>query len=138
MTGCRRSTRICRPPMARSGLRDACVRLRPRAGCACRRPRSCALRARAPARARASAHAPLRTPWQVVVTTTMGDIDVELWPKEAPLACRNFVQLCLEVSRLAPWVRRALATYVLAVARWVVDARLMARAVRARYTAGAC
>ena len=33
---------------------------------------------------------------KVVVTTTIGDIDVELWPKEAPLACRNFVQLCLE------------------------------------------
>lgn len=26
----------------------------------------------------------------------MGDIDIELWSKEAPLACRNFVQLCLE------------------------------------------
>ena len=35
---------------------------------------------------------------QVILTTSMGDIDVELWPKEAPLACRNFVQLCLEVS----------------------------------------
>ena len=23
-------------------------------------------------------------------------LDVELWPKEAPLACRNFVQLCME------------------------------------------
>ena len=41
---------------------------------------------------------------QVVVTMTMGDIDVELWPKEAPLACRNFVQLCLEVSSaFRPW-----------------------------------
>ena len=28
--------------------------------------------------------------------TTLGDIDVELWSKEAPLACRNFVQLCME------------------------------------------
>lgn len=26
----------------------------------------------------------------------MGDIDIELWSKEAPLACKNFVQLCLE------------------------------------------
>jgi hypothetical protein len=33
---------------------------------------------------------------QIVLTTTMGDIDVELWPREAPQACRNFVQLCLE------------------------------------------
>lgn len=26
----------------------------------------------------------------------MGDLDIELWPKEAPQAVRNFVQLCLE------------------------------------------
>ena len=28
--------------------------------------------------------------------TSVGDIDVELWSKEAPKACRNFVQLCME------------------------------------------
>jgi peptidyl-prolyl cis-trans isomerase SDCCAG10 len=33
---------------------------------------------------------------KVLVKTTLGDLDVELWSKEAPLACRNFVQLCLE------------------------------------------
>ncbi len=33
---------------------------------------------------------------KVVLKTTVGDIDVELWPKEAPKACRNFVQLCME------------------------------------------
>jgi len=33
---------------------------------------------------------------QVLLKTTIGDIDIELWPKEAPKACRNFVQLCLE------------------------------------------
>ena len=33
---------------------------------------------------------------QVLLQTTLGDLDVELWSKEAPLACRNFVQLCLE------------------------------------------
>ena len=33
---------------------------------------------------------------QVLLKTTFGDIDVELWSKEMPLACRNFVQLCLE------------------------------------------
>lgn len=27
--------------------------------------------------------------------TSVGDIDVELWSKEAPKACRNFVQLCM-------------------------------------------
>lgn len=30
------------------------------------------------------------------MTTTVGEIDVELWSKECPKACRNFVQLCLE------------------------------------------
>ena len=33
---------------------------------------------------------------QVLVKTTLGDLDIELWSKEAPIACRNFVQLCLE------------------------------------------
>eukprot|EP00941_MAST-03F_sp_MAST-3F-sp1_P001754 g1754.t1 len=33
---------------------------------------------------------------KVVIRTTFGDIDIELWPKEAPLACRNFAQLCVE------------------------------------------
>uniref|UniRef100_A0A1X7SF94 Peptidyl-prolyl cis-trans isomerase n=1 Tax=Amphimedon queenslandica TaxID=400682 RepID=A0A1X7SF94_AMPQE len=33
---------------------------------------------------------------QVPLKTTLGDIDIELWSKEAPLACRNFIQLCLE------------------------------------------
>ncbi|KAF8771207.1 Spliceosome-associated protein CWC27 like protein [Argiope bruennichi] len=33
---------------------------------------------------------------KVLLNTTAGDIDIELWSKEAPKACRNFVQLCLE------------------------------------------
>lgn len=33
---------------------------------------------------------------QVVLRTTLGDLDIELWPKEAPKAVRNFVQLCME------------------------------------------
>ncbi|GJP60968.1 hypothetical protein CLOP_g18182 [Closterium sp. NIES-67] len=36
------------------------------------------------------------TQGKVVVTTTLGDLDIELWPREAPKAVRNFVQLCLE------------------------------------------
>lgn len=28
--------------------------------------------------------------------TSVGDIDVELWAKEAPKTCRNFIQLCME------------------------------------------
>ena len=36
------------------------------------------------------------TEGKVVVSTNLGDLDIELWPKEAPLACRNFVQLCLD------------------------------------------
>ncbi|PRD33101.1 UNVERIFIED_CONTAM: Peptidyl-prolyl cis-trans isomerase CWC27 [Trichonephila clavipes] len=33
---------------------------------------------------------------KVLLQTTAGDIDIELWSKEAPKACQNFVQLCLE------------------------------------------
>ena len=33
---------------------------------------------------------------QVLLTTSVGDIDIELWSKEAPKACRNFAQLCME------------------------------------------
>ncbi|NP_001086199.1 spliceosome-associated protein CWC27 homolog [Xenopus laevis] len=33
---------------------------------------------------------------KVLLKTTAGEIDIELWSKEAPKACRNFVQLCLE------------------------------------------
>ncbi len=33
---------------------------------------------------------------QVVLKTSKGDLDIEFWPKEAPLAVRNFVQLCME------------------------------------------
>lgn len=36
------------------------------------------------------------TKGKVVVNTTHGPLDIELWPKEAPKAVRNFVQLCLE------------------------------------------
>lgn len=33
---------------------------------------------------------------KVLLKTTAGEIDIELWSKEAPKACRNFVQLCME------------------------------------------
>ncbi|CAB1352176.1 unnamed protein product [Coregonus sp. 'balchen'] len=33
---------------------------------------------------------------KVLIKTSAGDIDIELWSKEAPKAARNFVQLCLE------------------------------------------
>ena len=33
---------------------------------------------------------------KVCLETTVGDIEIELWSKECPKACRNFVQLCLE------------------------------------------
>ncbi|EGD80493.1 cyclophilin-16 [Salpingoeca rosetta] len=36
------------------------------------------------------------TSGKVVLVTSFGDIDVELWCKECPLACRNFIQLCME------------------------------------------
>ena len=28
--------------------------------------------------------------------TSVGEIDIELWSKETPKACRNFIQLCME------------------------------------------
>ncbi|ELU18908.1 hypothetical protein CAPTEDRAFT_161676 [Capitella teleta] len=33
---------------------------------------------------------------KVLLNTTVGDIEIELWTKEAPKACRNFIQLCME------------------------------------------
>ncbi|KAI7819268.1 cyclophilin-like domain-containing protein [Gamsiella multidivaricata] len=33
---------------------------------------------------------------KVILHTSYGDISVELWSKEAPKACRNFIQLCME------------------------------------------
>ncbi|KAJ2786812.1 Peptidyl-prolyl isomerase cwc27 [Coemansia interrupta] len=36
------------------------------------------------------------TSGKVILETTAGDIEIELWSKEAPKACRNFIQLCLE------------------------------------------
>eukprot|EP00291_Cryptomonas_curvata_P027349 CAMPEP_0172205076 /NCGR_PEP_ID=MMETSP1050-20130122/32378_1 /TAXON_ID=233186 /ORGANISM="Cryptomonas curvata, Strain CCAP979/52" /LENGTH=229 /DNA_ID=CAMNT_0012883841 /DNA_START=82 /DNA_END=768 /DNA_ORIENTATION=- len=33
---------------------------------------------------------------KVVLNTSCGDVEIELWSKEAPLACRNFIQLCME------------------------------------------
>lgn len=36
------------------------------------------------------------TTGKVLIQTTYGDIEVELWCKEAPLACRNFIQLAME------------------------------------------
>ncbi|KAI9230905.1 MAG: cyclophilin-like domain-containing protein [Piptocephalis tieghemiana] len=36
------------------------------------------------------------TSGRVILHTSCGDIDVELWSKQCPKACRNFIQLCLE------------------------------------------
>ncbi|CAH2988125.1 unnamed protein product [Chilo suppressalis] len=33
---------------------------------------------------------------KVLLKTTVGDIDIELWTKETPKASRNFIQLCME------------------------------------------
>ena len=33
---------------------------------------------------------------KVLLTTSLGEIEIELWSKECPKAARNFVQLCLE------------------------------------------
>ncbi|PIA14420.1 cyclophilin-like protein [Coemansia reversa NRRL 1564] len=36
------------------------------------------------------------TSGKIVLETTAGELEIELWSKEAPKACRNFVQLCAE------------------------------------------
>ena len=36
------------------------------------------------------------TKGKVLLHTTFGDLDIELWADQAPLACRNFLQLCME------------------------------------------
>lgn len=36
------------------------------------------------------------TSGRVSLRTTKGNLDIELWSRECPLACRNFVQLCKE------------------------------------------
>ncbi|OAD58876.1 Peptidyl-prolyl cis-trans isomerase CWC27 like protein [Eufriesea mexicana] len=33
---------------------------------------------------------------KVTMKTTVGDIELELWAKETPKACRNFIRLCVE------------------------------------------
>ncbi|KAJ3075610.1 Peptidyl-prolyl isomerase cwc27, partial [Quaeritorhiza haematococci] len=33
---------------------------------------------------------------KVILHTSAGDLEVELWAKETPKACRNFIQLCME------------------------------------------
>ncbi|KAH9990602.1 cyclophilin-like domain-containing protein [Russula vinacea] len=38
----------------------------------------------------------LPTHGRVLLDTTAGDIDIELWSKEAPKACRNFIALAME------------------------------------------
>lgn len=36
------------------------------------------------------------TSGKVVLKTTHGEVHIDLWSREAPLACKNFIQLCLE------------------------------------------
>ncbi|ALC43849.1 CG10907 [Drosophila busckii] len=36
------------------------------------------------------------TSGKVLLKTSVGDIDIELWTRECPKACRNFIQLCME------------------------------------------
>ncbi|KAG4076626.1 hypothetical protein HA402_001913 [Bradysia odoriphaga] len=36
------------------------------------------------------------TSGKILLKTSVGDIDIELWTREAPKTCRNFIQLCME------------------------------------------
>ncbi|KAL0031312.1 hypothetical protein WJX79_002596 [Trebouxia sp. C0005] len=53
------------------------------------------------------------TKGKVVLHTSFGDLDVELWPKEAPKAVRNFVQLCLEGYYDETVFHRLIKSYIL-------------------------
>lgn len=53
------------------------------------------------------------TKGKVVLHTSFGDLDVELWPKEAPKAVRNFVQLCLEGYYDGTIFHRLIKNYIL-------------------------
>lgn len=37
-----------------------------------------------------------QTNGEVIINTNYGELEVELWSKETPKTCRNFIQLCLE------------------------------------------
>jgi len=37
-----------------------------------------------------------QTSGKILMKTSIGDFDIELWSKQCPLACRNFIQLCME------------------------------------------
>ncbi|KAL6744650.1 cyclophilin-like domain-containing protein [Haematococcus lacustris] len=53
------------------------------------------------------------TKGKVVLHTNLGDLDIELWPKEAPKAVRNFVQLCLEGYYDGTIFHRAIKDYLI-------------------------
>ena len=53
------------------------------------------------------------TEGKVVIKTTQGDIDVELWSKEAPLAARNFIQLAMEGYFDGSPVHRVVADFMI-------------------------
>ena len=46
------------------------------------------------------------TEGKVLMRTSFGDIDIEFWPKQAPKAVRNFIQLAMEHVR-CPLTSRA-------------------------------
>lgn len=52
---------------------------------------------------------------KVLLHTSFGDVDVELWSKECPKACRNFVQLAMEGVRTWQFVYKYLGLNQLTV-----------------------
>lgn len=50
-------------------------------------------------------HTEPATHGKVLLHTSFGDIDIELWGKECPKACRNFVQLAMEGVSERPLLR---------------------------------
>ncbi|KAG6556057.1 hypothetical protein Mapa_001998 [Marchantia paleacea] len=53
------------------------------------------------------------TKGKVLLNTSLGQLDFELWPKEAPKAVRNFVQLCLEGYYDNTFFHRIIKTFMI-------------------------
>uniref|UniRef100_A0A158PB99 Triosephosphate isomerase n=1 Tax=Angiostrongylus cantonensis TaxID=6313 RepID=A0A158PB99_ANGCA len=53
------------------------------------------------------------TSGKVVLHTTAGDIEIELWTKECPLACKNFIQLCMEKYYNGTMFHRLVKDYII-------------------------
>jgi peptidyl-prolyl cis-trans isomerase SDCCAG10 len=52
------------------------------------------------------------TSGKVVLVTSFGELEMELWSKEAPVTCRNFLQLCMEGYYDNTVIHRVIKTFM--------------------------